>query len=339
MSRVINTNSPTKVRNQARRTIAEILRLLSTKPSSTTNPRTWLRYDRLLATRNRRKRANRPSMPGKSAATGSRRNASSATGSGHVKTPRTLRTSSATMPGTSSPSSSPASSPASATSRSRKSPVPPLIGAVLARASSRSRRLRSPGKVPLPYRCALLAAALLPGSARARRLHCPPPGAGPADPRPPGRDRTPSSPSAPEQATLPPAGGATPQAPVATATAAPQATPTAPATATPQPTPAPGLARSSPAPFPAPQLAANIAIASISPLATERTAASTPRSTSLPATSTTRANGRSWASAAPPAPPSPPRKSPLCLSSCPPAAGWPTRRRVGRAPTRALVLE
>jgi hypothetical protein len=31
MSRVINTNSPTKVRNQARRTIAEILRLLSTK--------------------------------------------------------------------------------------------------------------------------------------------------------------------------------------------------------------------------------------------------------------------------------------------------------------------
>jgi hypothetical protein len=32
MSRVINTNSPTKVRNQARRTIAEILRLLSRKP-------------------------------------------------------------------------------------------------------------------------------------------------------------------------------------------------------------------------------------------------------------------------------------------------------------------
>jgi hypothetical protein len=32
MSRVINTNSPTKIRNQARRTIAEILRLLSTKP-------------------------------------------------------------------------------------------------------------------------------------------------------------------------------------------------------------------------------------------------------------------------------------------------------------------
>lgn len=32
MSRVINTNSPTKVRNQARRTIAEMLRLLSRKP-------------------------------------------------------------------------------------------------------------------------------------------------------------------------------------------------------------------------------------------------------------------------------------------------------------------
>lgn len=32
MSRVINTNSPNKVRNQARRTIAEILRLLSRKP-------------------------------------------------------------------------------------------------------------------------------------------------------------------------------------------------------------------------------------------------------------------------------------------------------------------
>jgi hypothetical protein len=32
MSRVINTNSPNKVRNQARRTIAEILRLLSKKP-------------------------------------------------------------------------------------------------------------------------------------------------------------------------------------------------------------------------------------------------------------------------------------------------------------------
>ncbi len=32
MSRVINTNSPDKVRSQARRTIAEILRLLSRKP-------------------------------------------------------------------------------------------------------------------------------------------------------------------------------------------------------------------------------------------------------------------------------------------------------------------
>jgi hypothetical protein len=32
MSRVINTNSPTKIRNQHRRTIAEILRRLSQKP-------------------------------------------------------------------------------------------------------------------------------------------------------------------------------------------------------------------------------------------------------------------------------------------------------------------
>lgn len=32
MSRVINTNSPTKVRNQSRRTIAELLRRLSQKP-------------------------------------------------------------------------------------------------------------------------------------------------------------------------------------------------------------------------------------------------------------------------------------------------------------------
>ena len=32
MSRVINTNSPTKVRNQCRRTIAEMLRNLSHKP-------------------------------------------------------------------------------------------------------------------------------------------------------------------------------------------------------------------------------------------------------------------------------------------------------------------
>lgn len=39
MSRVINTNSPTKVRNQSRRTIAELLRQLSQKPEIDTEAR------------------------------------------------------------------------------------------------------------------------------------------------------------------------------------------------------------------------------------------------------------------------------------------------------------
>jgi enterochelin esterase-like enzyme len=108
---------------------------------------------------------------------------------------------------------------------------------VLARASSRSRRLRSPGKVRrfptgVRFTAALLLLLLaLAGCTALRQEPAPPTLALPA------ATATPSPPSAPEQAALPPAGSATPRAPVATATAAPQATPTAPATPTPQPTP------------------------------------------------------------------------------------------------------
>jgi hypothetical protein len=147
MSRVINTNSPNKVRNQARRTIAEILRLLSTKPRSTTKLRIWPLMSS-ISLREIDAASNRQSMPGRKRGYWMKAERFLRDWEWPVKTRQTLRTSSATMPGTSPTAPGRAVSPASSDIQIKKITRSPADVARRARAPPcRSRLRRSPGNM------------------------------------------------------------------------------------------------------------------------------------------------------------------------------------------------